>query len=375
MGLGALKKGIERRIVGKIVASMLKGSGWLWRLLDGWKTWIVAVVALVKLVCVDCGPSMGYVDAIIRALGWDGVAGAFDPKEALAAALVLIALGHKLLKAIAQFRAGAKLADLQTPKGAAALLQAPGSSMSLAAFSIPVVPEWAKVVLGVLRRLLNAGADKGLWYERQQGVGLGLMAPAAISLPTGWWAKLRAKLLAFLEQAINGWLEGSGHTVPPVEPPAPPVEPPAPPVEPPTPPPVTPPPIVKPTITRVSLIRPQGGKQVPRGDQALLRIQVEYSDGSMLRGGEGLEGVTAAIWRAQMPGAYAEITPTGSHPKETDDPKPVLWFGPIIYGTDKGAAANLKAAATCPLGDVAVSVAFKLDGFQLSAATTLTVVS
>lgn len=83
----------------------------IWQFLDGWKSWIVAIVAVYKLACHACSTS-GYLDAAINALGWDTVQRAFDPQEALAAALVLIALGHRLWKAVQQYRGGRTVKDL-----------------------------------------------------------------------------------------------------------------------------------------------------------------------------------------------------------------------------------------------------------------------
>lgn len=85
----------------------------LWNFLDGWKSWIVAVVAVYKLACHDCAGA-GYIDAAQSALGWNSITGAFDPKEALAAIAVIVALGHRLIKAILQYRAGVPIADLHS---------------------------------------------------------------------------------------------------------------------------------------------------------------------------------------------------------------------------------------------------------------------
>lgn len=89
------------------------GAKAVWTFLDGWKSWIVAIVAVYKLACHECSTS-GYLDAGVNALGWNTVTGAFDPKEALAAGLVLIALGHRLWKAIQQYRAGIPVEKLNS---------------------------------------------------------------------------------------------------------------------------------------------------------------------------------------------------------------------------------------------------------------------
>lgn len=85
----------------------------VWEFADGWKSWAVALVAVYKLVCVQCA-SVGYVDASLGALGWDRVTGAFDAKEAVAAGAVIVALGHKLVKAVKQYKAGVPVVDLQS---------------------------------------------------------------------------------------------------------------------------------------------------------------------------------------------------------------------------------------------------------------------
>lgn len=85
----------------------------LWNFLDGWKSWIVAIVAVYKLNCHACATS-GYLDAAVSALGWNTVTGAFDPVEFLKAAGVLLAIGHRLLKGIKEYRAGVPLADVHS---------------------------------------------------------------------------------------------------------------------------------------------------------------------------------------------------------------------------------------------------------------------
>lgn len=88
-----------------------------WTFLDGWKSWIVAVVAVYKLACHDCGGA-GYAAAVIHALGWDTVTAAFDPAQALAAGLVVIALGHKVVKAVRQYSTGVPMEYVLTNTGA-----------------------------------------------------------------------------------------------------------------------------------------------------------------------------------------------------------------------------------------------------------------
>jgi hypothetical protein len=117
---------IKQKLVGREVASnredaMLgKLGGFMksvWTILDGWKSWIVAVVAVYKLACHDCGGA-GYAVAAIHALGWDTVTAAFDPAQALAAGLVIVALGHRVVKAVRQYRAGVPMEYVNTNTGA-----------------------------------------------------------------------------------------------------------------------------------------------------------------------------------------------------------------------------------------------------------------
>lgn len=91
----------------------------LWQFLDGWKSWLVAVILTIKVVCADCA-GIGYIDAILKALGWDPTIVAFDPAQAAMALGVLVAIGHRLAKAVAQYRAGRPLVALLSEAPAAA---------------------------------------------------------------------------------------------------------------------------------------------------------------------------------------------------------------------------------------------------------------
>lgn len=89
----------------------------VWNFLDGWKTFIVAIVATYKLMCHDCAGA-GYANAIVSALGWDAVTGAFDPAQAAMALGFAIAIGHRLLKAVRQYRTGVPMEYVGTNTGA-----------------------------------------------------------------------------------------------------------------------------------------------------------------------------------------------------------------------------------------------------------------
>lgn len=103
-------KTAREAMMGKLGA----GPKLVWTFLDGWKSWIVALILAYKLWCHGCA-SGSYLDVAVNALGWSDVQGAFDPKEFLLAVGFLVAVGHRLLKAIKQFRAGVPVALLNSP--------------------------------------------------------------------------------------------------------------------------------------------------------------------------------------------------------------------------------------------------------------------
>lgn len=123
-----------------------------WSVADGWKTWIVAIVAVYKLACVDCATN-GYIDAGIKALGWNNETGAFDAKEALSAFLVILALGHKVLKAYHENKAGIPLAEVgrsQLDQSVAVIHPEPGAPpvvVTKAELSLARAQPTAKVVV------------------------------------------------------------------------------------------------------------------------------------------------------------------------------------------------------------------------------------
>jgi len=95
---------VEEARMGKLGA----GAAYAWRLLDGWKSWIVAVIATYKLMCASCATA-GYLAAVQHALGWDSVTGAFDPSQFAAALAVIVALWHHLYKGVQQYSSGVPL--------------------------------------------------------------------------------------------------------------------------------------------------------------------------------------------------------------------------------------------------------------------------
>lgn len=121
-GVVSLQDWAERKVV-EIAAARARARlqevrvgklGTAWEALSGWKSWIVAVVAVWKLMCQDCATSSGYADAILKGIGWSDTAAAFDPAQAAMALGVAVALGHKLVKAVQEFRAGVPAKLLQS---------------------------------------------------------------------------------------------------------------------------------------------------------------------------------------------------------------------------------------------------------------------
>lgn len=102
--------GLSEWAFGQVAARKLKGKsmGKIWQALNGWKTWLMAIVMILELVSQGTayeGP-LGYVRSAANALGWKDLAPAVDPGVTSAAILTLIAVGHKLVKAVRQYRAG-----------------------------------------------------------------------------------------------------------------------------------------------------------------------------------------------------------------------------------------------------------------------------
>jgi hypothetical protein len=87
------------------------GAKALWNFLDGWKTWIWAVIMALKLAFPHV-PVWDYVDAAASALGWSHVLPAVDPGQIVQWATFALAVGHKFVKAIRAYRAGVPVADI-----------------------------------------------------------------------------------------------------------------------------------------------------------------------------------------------------------------------------------------------------------------------
>lgn len=83
----------------------------IWRFLDGWKTWIWAVVMALKTAYPQWG-IWGSVDAFAGYLGWSSVDPAFDPGQAVQWITFAVAVGHRFWKAVQDFRAGLPISSL-----------------------------------------------------------------------------------------------------------------------------------------------------------------------------------------------------------------------------------------------------------------------
>lgn len=86
----------------------------VWEFFSGWKTWLMALVLLAEVLCEGhgCATPLSYVRSGANAAGWGSVAPAFDAGLVAAAFGTLLATGHKLVKAVKQYRAGVPLAEL-----------------------------------------------------------------------------------------------------------------------------------------------------------------------------------------------------------------------------------------------------------------------
>jgi hypothetical protein len=87
----------------------------LWAFLDGWKTWIWAVAMALKTV-FPAWPIWSVVDSIANVIGWSDVIPAVDPDQLVQWVWFAVAVGHRLAKAIAQYRAGVPIQGLLSGK-------------------------------------------------------------------------------------------------------------------------------------------------------------------------------------------------------------------------------------------------------------------
>lgn len=112
--------GIKQKFIGSAVAKnrseamagkLGAGAKTVWQFLDGWKTWIWAVAMALK-TAFPAWPCWGYVAAAASAIGWSDVVPAVDPGQLVQWGTFALATGHKLQKAIAQYRSGVPLVEL-----------------------------------------------------------------------------------------------------------------------------------------------------------------------------------------------------------------------------------------------------------------------
>lgn len=81
-----------------------KSGGVMWKLLDGWKTVIVAVIASLQLL-FPAFPGFHYVTLALQAIGWAGVHPAVDPGQVALFISTVVAVGHRILKYVSQYKA------------------------------------------------------------------------------------------------------------------------------------------------------------------------------------------------------------------------------------------------------------------------------
>lgn len=86
---------------------------WLWRFLDGWKTWLWAIVEALK-IAFPSWPIWGFVDSVANSVGWQHLVPAIDPGQLVQWGTFAIAIGHRLYKAVQQYRAGVPVVALNS---------------------------------------------------------------------------------------------------------------------------------------------------------------------------------------------------------------------------------------------------------------------
>lgn len=113
------------------------GMGKVLKALDGWKL-VIGVVVLIGVKVYD-GLTNGHagdaVGLVLTMLGWNpGAALGIDFGQAAGAIMVLVGLGHKVVKAQRQVRAGSSVAGSLSAEGyvADAVLAATGSKLEAA---------------------------------------------------------------------------------------------------------------------------------------------------------------------------------------------------------------------------------------------------
>jgi hypothetical protein len=84
---------------------------WTWNALSGWKTFIVAALLIAQTIWPEM-PAFHWFGVLLDGVGWSKVVPAVDPDEAAKQILGAVALGHKLVKAYRQLKAGVPVVEL-----------------------------------------------------------------------------------------------------------------------------------------------------------------------------------------------------------------------------------------------------------------------
>jgi hypothetical protein len=143
MGLGKIKDSIVLKLALRWLSGKIKdlrgkdkesGMGKVLKFLDGWKL-VIGVVILAAVKVYD-GLNNGHAgDAVGLALtmfGYNPSADlGIDFAQLAGAITVVIGIGHKVVKAQAQARAGATAAELLSPAGQLKLLVAEGKAVPI----------------------------------------------------------------------------------------------------------------------------------------------------------------------------------------------------------------------------------------------------
>ena len=106
-------KEVKDKLEDMKVGKFKEAGVYAWKLIDGWKTWLWAIIQALKIAfpTLSC---WGYVDAAANSIGWQHLAPAVDPGQLVTLVTGCIAVGHKAWKAYKQFKAGVPIVDLQS---------------------------------------------------------------------------------------------------------------------------------------------------------------------------------------------------------------------------------------------------------------------
>jgi hypothetical protein len=124
--------GLKDKIAKWAALKWIKGKAKDWsgsavlKFLDGWKTWLVALVlTLFELAKMNGGSDYTeFACKVMEAFEWQCGDTAFNPATIAGALFALWALMHKLIKAGRQAKAGATLTEINSTEGYAKLARA-----------------------------------------------------------------------------------------------------------------------------------------------------------------------------------------------------------------------------------------------------------